>query len=211
MSRPLILVGGGGHCKSVIEAAEGAGYEIKGILDLPPAIGNIILGYEVIGCDEDILHYANSYDFVITVGSLKNPGVRIKLHELIKSAGGHLATIVASTAHVSKHATVGEGTVVLHQATVNAGAKIGKSVIINSGANIEHDAEVGDFSHVSTGAMVNGDCKIGAGSFIGSQSVLGNGVEVISRTVIGAGTVVIKNICKAGLYVGNPAVLKKEI
>ncbi len=209
MTRPLILVGGGGHCKSVIEAAESAGVGIKGILDLPNTIGNRILGYEVIGCDDDIPIYVDSCDFVITVGFIKNPVLRIKLHELIKSAGGNIATVVASTAHVSKHATIGEGTVVLHQANINAGAKIGKSAIINSCTNIEHDAEVGDFCHISTGAMINGDCKIGTGCFVGSLSVLGNGVKVASNTVIGAGTVVIKNICEAGLYVGNPAVIKK--
>ncbi len=211
MSRPLILVGGGGHCKSVIEAAESAGLEIKGILDLPHTVGTRILGYEVIGCDDDIPNYVDHCDFVITVGFIKNPGLRIKLHELIKSAGGNLATVVASTAYVSRHATLEEGTVVLHQASINAGAKIGKSVIINSCANIEHDAEVGNFCHVSTGAMINGDCKIGSGCFIGSQSVLANGVEITSGTIIGAGTVVIKNIFKAGLYVGNPAIMKKEI
>ncbi len=211
MSRPLILVGGGGHCKSVIEAAESAGFEIKGILDLPHTVGNRTLGHEIIGCDDDIPKYVDCCDFVITVGFIKNPGLRIKLHELIKSAGGNLATVVASTAYVSRYATLEEGTVVLHQANINAGTKIGKSVIINSCANIEHDAEVGNFCHVSTGAMINGDCKIGSGCFIGSQSVLANGVEITSGTIIGAGTVVIKNIFKAGLYVGNPAIIKKEI
>lgn len=57
MSRPLILVGGGGHCKSVIEAAESAGMIIKGILDLPSEVGKNILGYEVIGSDDDIHQY----------------------------------------------------------------------------------------------------------------------------------------------------------
>ena len=34
-NKNLILVGGGGHCRSVIDVAESAGYTIKGILDLP--------------------------------------------------------------------------------------------------------------------------------------------------------------------------------
>ena len=52
--KPLILVGGGGHCKSVIEAAESMGLAIGGILDLLENVGGRILGYPVIGTDDDI-------------------------------------------------------------------------------------------------------------------------------------------------------------
>ena len=49
MNKPLILIGGGGHCKSVIEAAESAGYSILGILDMPEDVGNEVLpGYMLI-------------------------------------------------------------------------------------------------------------------------------------------------------------------
>lgn len=37
--RPLILIGGGGHCKAVIDVAETAGYTILGILDIPEKVG----------------------------------------------------------------------------------------------------------------------------------------------------------------------------
>ena len=37
--RELILVGGGGHCKSVIEVAESAGRRIAGILDVSANVG----------------------------------------------------------------------------------------------------------------------------------------------------------------------------
>lgn len=163
--RQIILVGGGGHCKSVIEAAESAGYTIKGILDLPQFMGNKVLDYAVIGSDEEIPLYVNECDFVVTLGYIKNPLLRDKLHERIEAAGGNLATIVASTAHVSKYATLGAGTVVLHGAMVNAGAAIGKGCIINTLANIEHDAIIGDYCHISTGAMVNGDCRVGENTF----------------------------------------------
>ncbi len=205
MSRPLILVGGGGHCKSVIEAAESAGFEIKGILDLPHTVGNRTLGYEIIGCDDDIPKYVDCCDFVITVGFIKNPSLRIKLHGLIKSAGGNLAIVVASTANVSNHATLEEGTVVLHQANINAGAKIGKSVIINSCANIEHDVEVGDFCHVSTGAMVNGTSKIDSKTFIGSGATICNNISIGNNAIIGAGAVVTQNIPSNSLAIGAPA------
>lgn len=204
----LILIGGGGHCKSVIDVAESAGYNILGILDTPENVGKDVLAYKVIGVDDDIPQYVDKAEFMITVGFIKNPAVRIKLYNKVKEACGKLATIVASTAHVSKYATLGEGTIVMHHAFVNAGAQIGDNVILNTFTNIEHDAVVGNQCHISTGTMVNGDCRVGERIFIGSQSVLANGIEIGSDIVIGAGSVVRKTILEKGIYSGTPAILK---
>ena len=209
MKHPLILIGGGGHCKSVIEVAESTGYEIKGILDMPDEVGKEVLpGHKVIGTDDEIPQYVEECDFIITVGFIKNPALRIKLYNKVKAAGGRLATIIASTAHVSKYAELGEGTVIMHQAFVNAGAKIGDNCIINTFVNIEHDAEVSNQCHISTGTMVNGECKIGENCFIGSQSVCANCIEIASDIIVGAGSVVRKSIRVKGIYAGNPAILK---
>lgn len=201
---PLILIGGGGHCKSVIEAAESVGREIRGILDLPEYIGSDCLGYKVIGNDNDIPNYVDDCEFIVTLGFIKNPAPRIRLHRLVEESGGKFATIIASTAHVSSHATVGEGSVILHHATVNAGAKIGKGTIINTAANVEHDACIGEYTHISTGAMVNGDCKIGKCCFIGSGTVINNGIKITDNCIIGSGSLVSSCISNAGTYFGTP-------
>ncbi|WP_024993590.1 acetyltransferase [Phocaeicola paurosaccharolyticus] len=207
--RPLILIGGGGHCKSVIEVAESAGYSILGILDMLEDVGNEVLpGHKIIGTDDDIPAYVYKAEFVITIGFIKNPTIRIKLFNKVKEAGGKLATVVASTAYVSKYATIGEGTVVMHNAFVNAGAQIGNNVIINTFVNIEHDAYISDQCHISTGTMVNGDCKIGERVFIGSQSVLANCISIGEDIVVGSGSVVRKSISEKGIYAGNPAIIK---
>ncbi len=204
----LILVGGGGHCTSVIDVAESVGYNILGILDMPEEVGKSVLNYKVIGTDEKIPEYVDKAEFIITVGFIKNPAIRIHIYNRIIEAGGKLATIIASTAHVSRYATLGKGTVVMHQAVVNAGANIGVNCIINTFCNIEHDAVIGDQCHISTGAMINGDCKVGERTFIGSQSVLVNGIVVGEDIIVGAGSVVRKSISERGIYAGNPAILK---
>lgn len=200
----LILIGGGGHCKSVIDVAESAGYNILGILDMPEDIGKSVLDYKIIGTDDDIPQYADKAEFVITVGFIKSPSIRMRLFDKVREAEGKLATIVASTAHVSRYASLGEGTVVMHQAVVNAGARIGENCIINTFCNIEHGASIGNQCHISTGSMINGDCKIGDNCFIGSQSVSANGIKICDDVIIGAGSFVRKSINKSGIYVGNP-------
>ena len=190
MKKPLILVGGGGHCKSVIDVAESAGYTILGILDKPEEVGKQVLAYRVIGTDDDIPQYVDMAEFVITVGQIKSSVIRHKIAERIEKAGGKFATIIASDASVSKYAIVGEGTVILHKCVVNADAKIGRNCIINTMANIEHEAEIGDFCHISTGVMVNGMAKVGSDTFVGSGSILYNCIEVPCNSIIPAGTIV---------------------
>ena len=209
--KPLILVGGGGHCKSVLEAAESAGYSILGVLDMPEEVGKEILSTKVIGTDDDIPSYVDKAEFVITVGFIKNPAIRIKLYNKIKEAGGKLATVIASTAYVSKYAEIGEGTVVLHQAFVNAGAKVGKNVILNTATNIEHDAIIGDQCHISTGTMVNGGAFIDNNTFIGSQSIINQSIKILGGGIFASGSVVNENITGRGVYAGNPAKLIRQL
>lgn len=205
MNKPLILVGGGGHCKSVIDVAESAGYTILGILDRPEEVGKRVLGYEVIGTDDDMSKYADKADFIVTVGQIKSPNLRIKLHQMLAEAHCHLATIIASTAYVSKHATIEVGTVIMHQAFVNADAHIGKGCIINTASIIEHEATVGDYCHVSTGATINGGASIGKCSFVGSQSVVNQCVTIGDNIIIGAGSAVVNDLPSNSIAVGVPA------
>ena len=207
-SKNLVLIGGGGHCKSVIDVAESAGFSILGILDTAENVGNKVLNYHIIGTDDKIVDYVDKAFFLITVGQIKDPALRIKLQQKVINCGGRFAIVIASSAHVSRYSSIGEGTVIMHQAVVNSDAKVGAGCIINTFANIEHDAVVGDFCHISTGAMVNGNCTVGKGTFLGSQAVMVNGISITEGCVIAAGAIVRKDILIKGVYSGSPATLK---
>ena len=212
-SEQLILVGGGGHCRSVIDVVEADGrFRIAGIVDTKEKLATELSGYKVIATDDDMDALVRQYRyFLVTVGQVQSGATRTRLFQLIKSRGGLLPTLIAPTAYVSPRATVGEGTVVMHRAFVNAGVRIGVNCIINTAALIEHDAHVGDFCHVSTAAVVNGDCFVGEKSFVGSRAVVSHGVRVAPNCLIGAGAVVLTDTEAGTLYAGNPAVLKKRI
>lgn len=198
----IVLVGGGGHCRSLIEAAESAGLKIAGILERPDVGTKEILGYPVLGDDDLIRELAANHEFVVTVGFVKSPAIRRKLHQRIIKENGRLAKIIASTAYVSPHAEIGAGSVVLHHATVNASAKIGMGCIVNTAADIEHDVRIGDECHISTGVMVNGGSVIGNRVFIGSGTVVTQGVRICDDAVIGAGSLVLHDVKKAGVIFG---------
>jgi sugar O-acyltransferase (sialic acid O-acetyltransferase NeuD family) len=209
----IILVGGGGHCRSVIDVIETENrYEIIGILDRVELVGQKVLSYPIIASDNDIeTVLKNCQNFFITVGHIKTAAVREKLFNSIKEKGGHFPIIISPKAHVSKHACLSEGTVVMHHAVVNTLAVTGKNCIINTGAVLEHDVQVGDHCHISTGAYINGECKIGSGSFVGSNATTVQTIHIGDWNVIAAGAVLTKNTEDFSLYAGNPATLKKKL
>jgi sugar O-acyltransferase (sialic acid O-acetyltransferase NeuD family) len=202
----IILVGGGGHCKAVIDVIESNGsYEILGILDVQEKVGETVLGYPIIGTDEQIGKYISSdVCFLVSIGQIKTARVRRTLFEELKRQGAQLATIISPTAYVSRHSIVGEGCIIMHHATVNAGVIIGSNTILNTSCNVDHDVKIGDHCHVSTHAVINGGCEIGSGTFIGSNSVFNQGVHIAENVIIGAGTVVNKAILEPGIYAGVP-------
>jgi len=140
--KEIILVGGGGHCKSVIDVIEQEGkFKIAGIIEKDRSlIGNKVLNYEVIGCDDDLKELRKKYDYaLVTIGQIKNSTPRIKIFEKLKKLEFQLPVIISPLAYVSKYASLEEGTIVMHYALVNANAKVGKNCIINTKAIIEHD------------------------------------------------------------------------
>lgn len=205
----LVLIGGGGHCKACIEVIEQQGaYEIVGILDQPDLVGSNVLGYPVIGTDNDILGYIEQgFHFLITVGQIKTALIRKKIFTFLMQNGAVMATIISPIAHVSKHAKIGKGTIVMHHAVVNAAAEVGHNCILNTGCCIEHDTMIGRHTHISTYAVLNGDVRIGDEVFVGSNATISNQIKVVDNVLIGIGAVVNKDVITVGTYVGNP--LKK--
>lgn len=205
--KQLILIGGGGHCKSCIDVIEQCGaYLIGGILDVTANVGKDILGYKIVGTDEDIPYFAeNGYEFLITIGQIRTAAIRKQIFEFVLASGGTMATIISPLATVSRFAEIGMGTIAMHHVQINAEAKVGHNNIINSGSLIEHECWVGDHVHISTHSILNGAVKIEDECFIGSNAVIANNLVVVSRSVVGAGCVVTKSITHAGIYVGNPA------
>ncbi len=195
MSKGLLLIGAGGHARSCIEVIESAGLRIFGLVDRDTgAVDRDVLGYPVLGSDTELLKLAkDSSGVLITVGQIGRPKIRVELYETLVRNGIKPASVSASTARISRHALVGQGSVVMHQAVVNACARVGVNCIINTGAIVEHDVQVGDHCHVAIGAVIGGDARIGDGSFVGAGAIVLHGVSVGPGSIIGAGCIVMSD------------------
>lgn len=184
----ILLIGGGGHCKSVIDVIEVENrFEIAGIIDKKELLDSKVFDYKVIGCDEDLESLFNKYKYaLITVGQVKPSKTRKKLYEKLLSIGYKLPVIISPTSYVSKRAVIKNGTIIMHKAFVNAGALIEENCIINTKALIEHDSIIKAHCHISTAAIINGDCEVKEGSFVGSNSTFVQGVSTKNNDFIKA-------------------------
>ena len=206
MGKKLLLIGGGGHCRSVLDTVRSAGiYDEFGIVDFAEGACG---GVPVIGRDEDIPRLVREgwTDGIITVGSVGDTGIRRRLYAMIQEQGSglQLPVIIDPTAAVSAAAVIEEGVFIGKRAVVNTGARIGACAIINSGAIVEHDCEIGALAHISTGAVCCGHAVIGEGAHIGAGSTLRQLVRIGARAVIGIGSVVVKDIPEGATAYGNP-------
>ena len=201
MDQELILIGGGGHCKSCIEVIEKEGkFRIRGIVDVIEKLGEVILGYEIIASDQELGVLTKEYsNFLITIGQIEKPEKRISLYNQLKQYGAKLPVVVSPRASVSKYVEIGEGTFIMHNAVVNAAAIIGKNCIINTGALIEHDVIVEDHCHVSPGAVLNGGVKVGKETFIGSNTVVRESVEIGMHSVVSCGLRIMDSVPDSSL------------
>jgi sugar O-acyltransferase (sialic acid O-acetyltransferase NeuD family) len=192
----IILIGAGGHACACIDVIENMQqYEIAGLVDKSIKPNVELLGYPILGRDDDLARLRKTFSYaLITIGQIKNAERRLSLYKLLVSLGYTLPNIISPFAYVSRHAQVGNGTIIMPGAIVNANAHIGLNCIINSAALVEHDAVIGDHCHIATGAIINGEVKVGAESFVGSGTVTHQCISIGENCVIGAGAVLHKDV-----------------
>ena len=200
--KSLVLIGNGGHSKSCIEIIETSKeFKIKGIVVHPDDQTKKFMNYQVIGDDENLNECINKNDqALICIGQIKSPKKRIILFDLLIKNKISLATIKSKKSIISKYASVGHGSCVMHNVVINAGAKVGANCILNTNSLIEHDTIIGNHCHVSTGAIINGAVEIGNGCFLGSGVVIREGVKIGAGSIISAGQIVMNDVPPATIY-----------
>ena len=204
MKKKLLLIGGGGHCHSVLDSVLSMeSYDEIGIIDNNEMCYN---GIRVIGTDKDIPELIRNgwTDAFVSVGSIGNTIIRRKLFEMIKKNGLQIPIIIDPTAVISVDAEIQEGAFVGKKAIINAGSSIGACSIVNTGSIIEHDCTIGAFSHISSGAVLCGQVIIGHDTHVGAASVIKQSIVIGNDSLVGIGSVVVNNLPDGVLAYGNP-------
>lgn len=207
MCKKILLIGGGGHCKSVLDTLlETNEYDDIGIIDVASKTGQEIFGIKYIGTDDDFKRlYDEGYKYAfVTVGSVGNTEIRKKIAKDIADIGFCVPNIVSTTAVIAKEVTLTKGIYVGKNAVINCCTSIDDFCIINSCAVIEHDCTIDKFVHAAPGCVVCGQVNVGSSTHIGANCTVRQGINIGQNSVIGAGSVVVTDIKSDAVAYGNP-------
>jgi sugar O-acyltransferase (sialic acid O-acetyltransferase NeuD family) len=183
----LLIVGAGGHGRSVTEAVLMSGdFELVGFLDdgAFASVGDV-WGLPVFGPAKRFAEYAAVASHALV--AIGNNSLRKKLSGQLQAAGFALASVIHPRAIVSPRARLGEGVAVMAGAIVGTEALLGLGVIVNCGAVVDHHAQVHDFGHLGVNACMAGGSVLGALAWMQAGSTIGYGVQLAAGTVLKPG------------------------
>lgn len=191
----VMVFGGGGHAKVVIDCILEQEAEVIGVID--NKYQGTLFGihkYEAYGPS-----IAPDARIIVAIG---DNGIR-------KQIAGNITHEFTSAIHgsssVSRFSKIGRGCMILHHAVVQAGARIGNHVILNTGSQVDHDCDLSDFVHVAPGATLCGTVTVGEGTLIGAGATVLPGVKIGAWVTVGAGAVVTADIEDRMVVAGIPA------
>lgn len=188
--KDIVLVGFGGHAKSVADTIERTGqFNIVGYTDVKE--DTACSRYKYLGTDDALkaIYESGVKCAAVGVGYVGKGDTRDNLYSMLKDIGFELPVIVDPSAIVSETALIEEGSSIGKGTIVNAEAKVGKMCIINSKALVEHETVIGDYSHVAVGANLCGQVSLGNHVFVGAGAVVVQCVNVGAGDFIRAGEV----------------------
>jgi UDP-perosamine 4-acetyltransferase len=202
--KPVVLIGGGGHAKVVIEILEAAGdVEIAGCVS-GNMQGGFVLETPILGDDSCLpsLYASGIRHAFVAVGANH---VRRRLSELAAGIGFKLISAVSPQSSISPRARMKEGCAIMPGAVINSCSTIGAGSIVNTGATVDHDCKIGDWVHLAPGTSLAGNVSICEGAFLGVGVRVIPEITVGAWATVGAGTVVVRNLAANVTAVGVPA------
>ncbi len=211
----LILIGGSGTCRDVIELIKSINkrsfrYEILGILDDSIPLGKLEYGVKALGPISDCSKLKD-VSFVDCLGSSKNYNKRKKIIEKNGLVYSQFETLIHHSSFIGENVEIGQGSILYPNVVALSDVRIGSHVTILSGTIINHDVEIGDWSIIGSGCMLSGGVKVGKSCYLGSSSSVRENVKIGNGSLVGMGAAVINNVLDFTAVTGVPAKFLRNI
>ncbi|UFJ40049.1 acetyltransferase [Brevibacillus humidisoli] len=203
---PVIVIGGGGHAKVLIDSLQAQLIPILGFTDISDKQGKTVLDVPFLGSDDQIYRYSPSeVELVNGIGSVVDASSRRQVFEAFKQRGYRFAAVIHPSAIVSRYAQLGEGVQVMAGAIIQPGTVIGANTILNTKASLDHDCHIGQHVHVAPGATLCGQVRVEDHAHVGAGATVLQGVTIGQASIVGAGAVVTQSVPQGITVVGVPA------
>lgn len=195
MTLPVIIIGGGGHGRVILDALLCAGTPILGVVDPDPGVAaKLPRGVPWLGGEEVLLRYSpETHRLANGIGGIGEPRRRAAFERFV-AAGYGFVRVRHPSATLACDVALADGCQIMAGAVVQTAAQIGANAIINTRAAVDHDCIVGEHCHVAPGAVLCGDVTVGAGTHVGAGAVVIQGVRVGRFSIVGAGAVILSDV-----------------
>lgn len=183
----LVIVGAGGHGRSVAEAAKlgGLWQEIV-LVDDAFAQQKTSGRWPIVSDTEHLSSVVLAGDSAIV--AIGDQAARVRLFQQLIDFKATLATIIHPTAWVSIDAVIGVGTAIMAGAVVGTHATVGRGSIINANATVDHDVNLGEFAHLGVGVSLAGGVTVGDRAWLQAGVSAGYRVKVLPDSIVAPGT-----------------------
>lgn len=200
MTKPLIILGAGGHASVLMDMLLEQRREIIGVVCPSIPTNNIFKNVPHLEKDDDVLEYGrNDIKLVNGIGSLPGYNLRSSIFNYFVAHGFEFETVVSQKAIVSTRVVLAQGVQIMSGAVVQAGVVIGSNSIVNTGAIIDHDCNLGCDNHVAPGVTLSGGVVSKENVHFGTGSSVIQQVQIGGNAVVGAGAVLTKNLLSHGM------------
>jgi sugar O-acyltransferase (sialic acid O-acetyltransferase NeuD family) len=198
----LLIYGGGGHGKTLIELARALGsYDLAGVVDDHLTPGGDVLGVPVLGGQEILPELVSRGLHLVVngVGGIGNFPVRWKVFELLKAAGFSFPAMIHPTAFIEPSVQVDEGVQVLPKTYIGSASQVGFGSVLNAGVIVTHDCVLGRCVNLSPGAMLAGGVIVKDFAQIGMGVTININITIGAEARVGNGATVKANVPPGGV------------
>lgn len=189
--KPVLVIGGGGHAKVVIDMLENRGRTIIGIVDPGIQPGEKVMGIPVLGDDSVVTHYDPKEIYLANgIGSLPGKIFRWQTADRFRKSGYSFATIVHPSACIGSEVNIDHGVQIMAGCVIQPGVGVGRDTIINTGATIDHDCQIGPYCHIAPGVTLSGGVRVGKRVHIGTGATIIQQITISDGATIRAGSLI---------------------
>lgn len=110
----------------------------------------------------------------------------------------------------SDNIRMGFGNIVTSGCILTTCIELGNLNVFNLNTTIGHDTKIGNYNVFNPSVNISGNCQIGDCNFFGVGSVVLEKKRIGNNSILGANSTLLKNMEDDVVYVGSPAILKKQ-